>query len=132
MRVALDEDGDFEIVAATTEATQVLPLVKEFEPDVALLDVRMPQLDGLTCLKRIRAGFPDVVVIMLSASEEQAVIKEPMANGARAFILKHIDPRDLGAVIRQAIVGTAFQSVSVFAARSDSVQELRRRPHRMQ
>ncbi len=121
VRVVLDEDGDFDVVAATTEPTTILTLVKEHEPDVVLLDVRMPQLDGLTCLKRIRAGFPDVVVIMLSASEEQSVIKEAMANGARAFILKHIDPRDLGAVVRQAVVGTAFQSVSVFADGSASI-----------
>src|SRR4051794_31300484 len=45
VRFALDEDGDFEIVAATTEATKVLPLVVEHTPDVVVLDVRMPQLD---------------------------------------------------------------------------------------
>jgi DNA-binding NarL/FixJ family response regulator len=121
VRVALDRDGDFEVVAATTEPTKIVTLVKEFEPDVVVLDVRMPQLDGITCLKRIKAGFPDVVVIMLSASEEPAIIKEAMANGARAFVLKHIDPRDLGAAIRQAIVGTAFQSVSMFADASATI-----------
>ena len=121
VRVALEADGDFEIVAATTEATKIVGLVNELVPDVVILDVRMPQLDGITCLKRIHAGSPDVVVVMLSASEEPAIMKQAMANGARAFVLKHIDPRDLGAVIRQAIVGTAFQSVSVFAAASATI-----------
>jgi len=121
VRVALEADGDFEVVAATTEATKIVGLVNELVPDVVILDVRMPQLDGITCLKRIHAGFPDVVVVMLSASEEPAIMKQAMANGARAFVLKHIDPRDLGAVIRQAIVGTAFQSVSVFAAASATI-----------
>ena len=123
VRVALDGDGDFEIVGATTEATKILALVKESEPQVVVLDVRMPHLDGITCLKRIRAGFPDVVVIMLSASEEPTVIKEAMDNGARAFVLKHIDPRDLGAVIRQAIVGSVFQSTSVFANAAATMAE---------
>lgn len=116
VRLALTQDGDFEVVAATTEATKVLALVKEHLPDVVVLDVRMPQLDGITCLKRIRAGFPAVVVVMLSASEEPTIIEEAMANGAGAFALKHIDPRDLGAVIRQARAGTVFQSTSVFAS----------------
>jgi DNA-binding NarL/FixJ family response regulator len=115
VRVALEDDGDFEIVAATAEATKVLPLVAELRPDVVVLDVRMPQLDGITCLKRIRAGFPDVVVVMLSAAEDPAVTREAMENGARAFVLKHLDPRELGGVIRQALAGTVFQSTGVFA-----------------
>ncbi len=115
VRVSLEQDGDFEVVAATTEATKVLPLMAEVNPDVVVLDVRMPQLDGITALKRIRAGYPDVVIVMLSASEDASIIQQAMENGARAFVLKHIDPRDLGAVIRQAIIGTVFQSTSVFA-----------------
>ena len=54
VRVSLEQDGDFEIVAATTDATKVLPLMAEAQPDIVVLDVRMPQLDGITCLKRIR------------------------------------------------------------------------------
>ncbi len=115
VRVSLEQDEGFEVVAATTEATKVLPLVADTHPDVVVLDVRMPQLDGITCLKRIRAGFPHVVVVMLSASEDPSIIEQAMESGARAFILKHIDPHDLGAIIRQAIVGTVFQSASVFA-----------------
>ncbi len=115
VRVSLEQDGDFKVVAATPEATKILPLLAEVLPDVVVLDVRMPQLDGITCLKRIRASYPEVVVVMLSASEDPSIIQQAMENGARAFVLKHIDPRDLGAVIRQAIVGAVFQSASVFA-----------------
>ena len=115
VRFALDEDGAFEIVGATTESTKVLPLVAELSPDVVVLDVRMPQLDGITCLKRIRAGFPNVVVVMLSASEDPTVLREALDNGAHGFVLKHLDPRDLAGVIRQALEGNVFQSAAVFA-----------------
>jgi DNA-binding NarL/FixJ family response regulator len=115
VRFALEQDGDFEIVGATTEATQVVALVGDLLPDVVLLDVRMPQLDGITCLKRIRAAFPEMVVVMLSASEDRGVLQESLDNGARAFVLKHLDPRDLGGVIRQALEGSVFQSAAVFA-----------------
>ena len=115
VRVALESDGEFEIVASTTEAQKVLPLVGDLRPEVVLLDIRMPQMDGITCLKRIRAGYPNVVVVMLSASEDPIIIREAMEAGARAFVLKHLDPRDLGGVIRQALDGTVFQSAGVFA-----------------
>jgi DNA-binding NarL/FixJ family response regulator len=118
VRFALEEDGDFEIVGATTESTKVQGLVAELRPDVVLLDVRMPQLDGITCLKRIHAAFPEVVVVMLSASEDQAVIAAAMENGATGFVLKHLDPRDLGGVIRQALGGVVFKSAGLFAEAS--------------
>ena len=95
-----------------------LTLVGELKPDVVVLDVQMPQLDGITCLKRIRVKFPDVVVVMLSASEDPAVIREAIANGASAFALKHLDPHDLAGVIRQALAGSVFESAGVFAQAS--------------
>jgi DNA-binding NarL/FixJ family response regulator len=115
VRAALEEDDAFEVVAVVNDATKILPLVAELRPDVVVLDVAMPRLDGITCLKRIRSAFPDVVVVMLSALEDPAVAKEALELGARAFVLKHIDPAELGDVIRQAIDGSVYQSAGVFA-----------------
>jgi DNA-binding NarL/FixJ family response regulator len=115
VRAAVDGEVDFEVVAATTEATKVLPLVADLLPDLVVLDVRMPQLDGITCLKRIRERFPEVVVVMLSASEDPAIMREALEEGAAAFVLKHIDPLELAGVLRQALAGTVFQSAGIFA-----------------
>jgi DNA-binding NarL/FixJ family response regulator len=114
VRLALEEDGDFEVVATTNRASKVLTLVAEFLPDIVLLDVRMPEMDGITCLRRIRERFPDVVVVMLSASEDPAIMKDAIEHGAAAYVLKHIDPRDLGGVLRQSTSGTVFQSAGIF------------------
>src|SRR5439155_19954710 len=67
VRVALESDGDFEVVGATTDATKIVGLVAETSPDVVVLDVRMPLLDGITCLNRIHHRHPDVKAVMLSA-----------------------------------------------------------------
>ena len=115
VRFALEDDGGFEIVGATSDATKVLGLVAELAPEVVLLDVRMPLLDGLTCLKRIHAGFPDVVVVMLSAVEDAATVRAAMESGARAFVLKHLDPSALADVIRRAVAGDVYESAGVFA-----------------
>jgi DNA-binding NarL/FixJ family response regulator len=116
LRLALDADGHFEIVGSTSDPTQVRVLVQTTRPEVLLLDVRMPVLDGISCLRRIHREFPDVVVVMLSASEDPVIIEQAFQNGARAFLLKHIHPRDLGAAIRQAMNGTVYQSPPLFAA----------------
>ncbi len=121
VRVALDADEDFEVVGTTTDATTVLPLVAETSPDVVVLDVRMPRLDGITCLRRIRERHPDVAVVMLSASEEPAIMSEALQNGASAFVLKHIDPRDLASVLRQALAGTVFQSAGAYGGSTDAL-----------
>jgi DNA-binding NarL/FixJ family response regulator len=118
LRLALEQDGDFEVVGETTDPTQVRALVRTLRPKVLLLDVRMPVLDGISCLRRVHQEFPDLVVVMLSASEDPVTIEQAFQYGARAFLLKHIDPRDLGAAIRQAIDGSVYQSAPLFAAAS--------------
>jgi DNA-binding NarL/FixJ family response regulator len=115
------EEAGFEVVGLASDATKILPLIAELLPEVVVLDVAMPRLDGITCLKRIRTAFPDVVVVVLSASEDPAVSKEAIELGARAFVLKHHDPAELGNIIRQAIEGSVFQSDGVFAEASATI-----------
>jgi DNA-binding NarL/FixJ family response regulator len=120
--VALESDGDFDVVGTTTDATKVVGLVAESTPDIVVLDVRMPLLDGIACLGRIRNRDPNVKVVMLSASEDPTLASQALENGASAFILKQIDPRDLAGVLRQVVKGTVFQTVGVPASESSSRQ----------
>jgi len=122
VRVALEADGDFDVVGWTTDATKIVGLVSETSPDVVVLDVRMPLLDGIACLNRIRQRSPNVKVVMLSASEDPTLAAQALEGGASAFVLKQIDPRDLGSVLRQVVNGTVFQTVGVPATQSSSRQ----------
>jgi DNA-binding NarL/FixJ family response regulator len=110
VRMALETDGDFDVVASTTDALEAPNLVAEHEPDVVLLDVMMPGLDGLTCLERIRRRTPEAKVVVLSASDDPKIADAAYRGGANAFALKQIDPRDLGSVLRQAVQGAVFQT----------------------
>jgi DNA-binding NarL/FixJ family response regulator len=110
VRRALEDDGGFEIVAETQNGAQVLPLVRQHKPEVVLLDVRMPNMDGLQCLDEIRHRHPDVKVVMLSASSSQELIESALRRGASAYVLKSVDPSDLPSTVRQAASGTVFSA----------------------
>src|ERR1044071_10431680 len=79
---ALEDAEGFEVVAETSNGAQVLPLVSQSKPDLALLDMRMPGMDGLTCLDRIRDRYPEVKVVLLSVSTGFAVIHAVLHRGA--------------------------------------------------
>jgi DNA-binding NarL/FixJ family response regulator len=110
---ALERAGGFEVVGEAVNGVQVLPLVRRLKPELVLLDLRMPQMDGLTCLAKIRKEFPDVKVAILSVSQEPELIQTALKRGASAYIVKSIDPDDLAAALRQAIDGNVFTTAGV-------------------
>jgi len=113
IRRALEADGGFEIVGETQSGTQVLPLVSQTRPEVVVLDVRMPQMDGLACLDEIRKRFPEVKVVMLSASTNHELVETALRRGASAYVVKSVDPADLPSTLRQVVSGTVFSTVGV-------------------
>ena len=112
LRAVLESDGDFEIVAWTTEAVSAPNIVAELSPDIVVLDWMMPALDGITCMLRIRQRSPEVKVVMLSASDDDRVAELALNGGADAFVGKQIDPRDLPGVLRQVLNGKVTRTGS--------------------
>jgi len=110
---ALERAGGFEVVGEAVNGVQVLPLVRRLKPDLVLLDLRMPQMDGLACLAKIRKEFPDLKVAILSVSQDPALIETALKRGANAYIVKTIDPDDLAGALRQALVGNVFTTAGL-------------------
>jgi DNA-binding NarL/FixJ family response regulator len=108
IRAALEAEKDIEIAGEATTGAQVMPLISRAPPDVVLIDLRLPEVDGLTCLERIRKKYPSVKVIIFSAVEEPGQVARALHSGACAYVVKRIDPGDLAAVIRQAVAGSFF------------------------
>jgi DNA-binding NarL/FixJ family response regulator len=123
IRTALEREDDIEIVGTTTDAANVLPLVAELRPDVVVLDVVMPQIDGLAVLERIRARFDDISVVLLSASEDQSLVGQAREKGASAFVHKQIDPVELAPILRKALDSHEFQSVGIGADTAELAAE---------
>ena len=87
IRRALDEVDDIEVVGEANAGTQVLPLINQTGPDLVLLDLRMPGMNGLECLQLIKERYPNVKVIVLSAFEDAEHIQDAFRRGATAYIV---------------------------------------------
>src|SRR5579862_749337 len=110
---ALEESSDFDVVGEASSGSQVLPLVARTNPDLVLLDLRMPGADGLTCLSRIVKQHPSVKVVILSVSTDENVIQTVLKRGAAAYIVKSVNPIDLPSALRQAMEGTVYTAIGL-------------------
>jgi DNA-binding NarL/FixJ family response regulator len=95
---------DADVVEADGAAT-ALEAMRDRPADLALVDVRMPDLDGLELLRELKAGWPDVPVIMLSTYENAPYVKRALADGAAGYLLKDATPEDLSQAINVALSG---------------------------
>src|SRR5918992_2814669 len=111
IQLVLDEAEDIEIVGQATNGSQVLPLIGRTNPDLVLLDISMPEMDGLTCLDRIRKLYPGTDVVILSSHDDPETIASALARGAKSFIGKLVDPRDLPAALRLISQGAVYRTV---------------------
>ncbi len=112
MRRILERHGGFEVVAEASTGAEVLPLVGRSSPDVVVLDLRMPGVDGFSCLDRVRQRHPEVKVVIVSVDEEPARVQGAFERGACGYIFKSIDPGELGSSITRALEGAGSESLA--------------------
>src|SRR4051794_39008643 len=91
VKTALSNRKDIQMVAEAENGMQLLNLLKHIQPDVILLDIQMPIMDGLTTLPEIKNLYPDVKVIMLSMHNDHSVITRMMEIGANSYLTKDSD-----------------------------------------
>jgi len=91
----LDEMPDFKVVGQAGDGLQALPLVEQLQPDVILLDLNMPNMDGIATLRALRDLHNKVKVLMLTISQDDADLLEAIRAGADGYLLKNTEPEDL-------------------------------------
>jgi DNA-binding NarL/FixJ family response regulator len=106
----LTTDPDIVVVAEGADGREAVELVRRHRPDVVLLDIRMPRLDGLSAAAELAAVAPDVPVVMLTTFDDQEYVTRALAVGAGGFLLKAADPRELILGVRSVAGGAAFLS----------------------
>jgi DNA-binding NarL/FixJ family response regulator len=113
VRAILDADSSLEVVAEAGDGREAVDRVLSHRPQVALLDIRMPKLDGLAAAAEIRRVAPETAVIMLTTFGEDDYIAKALDIGASGFLLKSGDPRELLAGIHAVAEGAAYLSPKV-------------------
>jgi DNA-binding NarL/FixJ family response regulator len=113
IRAALEKTGEIEVVGEAVEGKQVLRLIHQTNPDVVLLDLRLPDMNGLACLDRIRQSYPEVKVVVLSAFSDPEHIESAFKRGATTYIVKSVHPTDLPSALRQALEQTVHHGIRV-------------------
>jgi DNA-binding NarL/FixJ family response regulator len=107
---ALENEDGIEVVATASSGAEALSLIARSGPDVVLLDIAMPQMDGIRCLELIRTRHPRVKVVIVSGLDDPRVVRQALLHGASAFVTKSVDPRDLAAILRQTTEGTVYSA----------------------
>ena len=116
-----------EVVGDADDGDRLVDVVRETTPDVVLLDIRMPRLDGVSALRALRAtpDVPQPVVVVLTTFDTEPVVLDALRAGASGFLLKHTPPADIVQAIRAAADGEPTVSPTVLRRLIDHVADPR-------
>jgi DNA-binding NarL/FixJ family response regulator len=112
-RKMLDVEADFEVVGEAKDGRQAIALVKKLRPAVVLMDIAMPLLNGLEATRQILKVLPETKVIILSAHNDDAYVKNATDSGAVGFLLKQTSAHDVCLAILEVQKGKTFFSPSI-------------------
>jgi two-component system response regulator DegU len=111
--LSLLDSADLAVIGEADSGVQALELVPTLEPDVVLMDVRMPEMDGIEATRLLKQRFPEIGVVALSGHEDQEIVREMLVAGASGYVLKDSDGDDILNAVLQAADGGAVLSPGV-------------------
>ncbi len=109
----LDGAGELKVVGEADNGTDAVELARKLRPDVVVLDISMPKLDGLEALKELKRIYPSVQVVMLSMHSDAPLVRRALEEGALGFVLKQSVSQELLAAIQAASRGCMYLSPEV-------------------
>ena len=123
LRRSLDDATDIQIVAEAASGEDVLDQVERHRPDIALLDIRMPGMNGIEAAVRIADRFPEVSVVMLTGHDERRHVVEAVRAGAKGYVLKTRDAEDLAHTLRRVAAGDLVIDQDMVPALAEEITE---------
>lgn len=113
IRAMLEGLGGIEIVGQGTDGREALALVEQHQPDVLLMDISMPEMNGLEATTRVVKDFPNVRVIIISMHNAEEYVWQALKAGATGYLLKDVEPAELDLAIKTVLSGTMYLTSSV-------------------
>ncbi len=108
LKIVLGVEKDLEVVATASSGKEVLAQVAKVHPDVILMDVRMPEMDGVECTRLVKEKYPGINIIILTTFDDDEYIYGALKYGASGYLLKGISMKELAASIRTVVGGQAM------------------------
>lgn len=113
LKMLISKEPDIEVVAIGANGVEAIRLVRDFQPEVLLLDIRMPEMDGVEAIRRLRAQGEKVKIIILTTFNDDKYIHEGMALGAQGYLLKDATPAQIAEAIRAVAGGSSVMAPGV-------------------
>jgi signal transduction histidine kinase len=134
--VTLLDTGDLQVVGQAGSGEEALDMVAALVPDVVLMDLRMPKMDGITATRHLKERFPDVGVVALTGMEDQHAVRDMLVAGASCYVLKDSDGDEILNAVMQAAAGGGLISPeitpSVIEELTEALGRERRRAHELE
>ena len=108
LKAMIENTSDIKLLFSATSGYDLLSELKEKQPDVLLLDIQMPDINGIDLCKEVHARYPLVKIIALTNFEQSSYVKQMVRNGALGYLLKNIDGKTLQAAIRTVVQDKPF------------------------
>ena len=127
---------DLEVIGQARSGTEAIEMVRQLAPDVVLMDVRMPEMDGIEATRRLKASRPALEVVALTSMEEQRAVRDMLVAGASGYVRKDSDGDAIVHAVREAVSGGALLSPEVTPAvieeLTDALERERRRARQLE
>lgn len=108
LKIVLSANTDMEVVGTASDGQQVLEIVRKQKPDVILMDIRMPGMDGVECTRIVKEKYPDIYIIVLTTFDDDEYVYGALKYGASGYLLKGISMKNLADAIRTVVSGRAM------------------------
>ena len=105
LRLILETEPGFELIGEASDGAEAVQIASELQPDVILMDLRMPRVDGISAIKQLRIEQPGIAIVILTTFNEDELMREGLQAGARGYLLKDTDRVTLFNTIRAAARG---------------------------
>ncbi|MCX4328650.1 MAG: response regulator transcription factor [Lachnospiraceae bacterium] len=108
LQIILRAERDIEVIDTVANGVEVVRSVRKEKPDVILMDIRMPEMDGVVCTEIIKENYPNIKIIILTTFDDDEYVFNALKYGASGYLLKGISTKELADAIRKVYQGTAM------------------------